>query len=344
MDKLKIFDAGQKNELSKKVCKILRIKPSNAERIKFKDGDLSWNINENVRGTDVFVFQSYYGHKGQRLYELDLLLNGLKSGACKRLRVVMPFAFGSRAERKTKPKQPINSVVIAQNLKARGVDGLLTQNIHTRTIGSTYDSLGMLFDNLEFEPIAAHYFASIAKQNKKYEFILNSPDAGGMERIRYVSKLMRENLNVEAGLSMIHKHRSRPNVSEIFDIIGCVKDKMIGIYDDIGDTLGTLVGGAEELKKRGALKVYAAYPHAVHSEDAEEKIEKALSDGTIEEILISDTIPLSQKMKKHKKVSIISVAPLIAEGIKQIHNDGSISNLHKYEPVIKLYKDQGIIE
>ena len=161
MNNLKIFDAGKNNGLSKKICEILGVKLGNAKKIMFKDGDLSWEIKDNVRGKDVFVFQSYFGKKGQRLYELELLMNGLKSGACKRLRVVMPFAFGSRAERRTKSKEPINSVVIAKNLKVNGANGLLTQNIHTRTIGSIYDALDMLFDNLEFEPIAAYYFALV---------------------------------------------------------------------------------------------------------------------------------------------------------------------------------------
>lgn len=340
MDTLKVFNAGQKKELSNKVCEILGIEPAEAELKEYNNKEKSWDGIEHPRGTDVFIFQSFYGTDGDRLNEVYLLLNGLNSSSPNKMWVVFPFTFGSRAERRTKSKEPINTNVFALNLKANGVYGLLTMDIHTRTTGSIYDVLGMKFHSLEFEPVVAHYFSQIAKENSKYKIALNSPDAGGMERIRYISELMRDNLGVDAGLTMTYKYRPKPGVAEVFGSIGYIKGKIVVINDDIGDTLGTLIGGAKELKKEGARKVYASYVHAMHSNDAEKKLNEAFADGTLEGILVSDTIPLSESIKQNKKVKIISTAPIIAEGIRRIHFNESISKLHSYEEVIKLYKPE----
>lgn len=341
---IRIFDASDTGTLSQDVCNILGVEPGKTTCSKFRDQDTDIHIGESVRGRDIYVFQYYIPPIGERLYELNLILNGLIGGGYpERATVVFPFAFGSRGDRRTKPRQPINSVVVAQDLKVRNVNRLLTLGIHNTMIGSIYDTLSMGFDNLDFEDLAAHYI--LEHLNKPLDNItIGSPDVGGASRCRSLIKILRENGKIEPNLAICDKYRPEPNISKITYVIGDVEGKDVILYDDIGDTMGSIVKSAEAIKEKGAKSISAILIHPVLSEKkneengAKENIDYTFEKCYLDEIIFSNTIPLKPFIKEYgDKVKIINVAPLFAEAISRLHNNQSISALHNYNGVVAQY-------
>lgn len=342
---IRIFDASDTSNLSKQVCNLIGIKPGRSTCAKFRDKDTDTDIGESVRGKDIYVFQYYVPPIGERLYELDLILNGLIGGGYpERSTVVLPFAFGSRADRRTKPRQPINSVVIAQNLKARNVNRILTLGIHNDMIGSIYDALNIGFDNLDFEDLAAHYILEHSKKPLD-NITIGSPDVGGASRCRSLIKILRENGKTEPKLAICDKYRPKPNESKITYVIGDVEGRDVILYDDIGDTMGSVVKAAEAIKNQGAKSISAILIHPVLSEKekdnngAKENIDYAFEKGYLDEIVFSNSLPIKPFVKEYKdKIKVINVAPLFAEAIRRLHNNESISALHDYKGVLEQYK------
>ena len=338
---LAIFDVSPPGycSFSNNVCKILRTFPKELELKKFKDGDTDIQIKESVRGKDVYVFQSYVGPLGERLYELNNFLDAVKAGgSARRVTVVMPCAFGARGERRTRARQPVPTIVIAKMLKANGADQVLTVGIHTTTIGSIYNAIGLGFENLEFEYISAEYIINRLNEN----VIVGAADIGGANRAKKIRNLIAEKMGIILPVAIADKYRIKANEAEIDNIIGNVEGKDVFLCDDIGDTLGTMVSAARAYKQKGAQRIFAVLNHAVLGQGYEPRLAQLLDEGLVEELVFGNTIPLKEIALNHPKVKIVPLEPFVAEAIRRINQNESISSLHKYLQIMKVYEQYTI--
>jgi len=341
---LAIFDISPSvgRSFAQNVCNILGVPLQQINVDKFRDGETDIKITESVRGKDVYVFQSYIPPLGERLYELQNFLDAVTSGgSASRVTVVFPYTFGSRGERRTKARQPIPTLVVARALKENGAKKVLTVGIHTTTIGSTYNAVGIEFEHLEFEHLAANYILNTAEGN----VVIAAPDVGAASRIRRIRKIIMEEIpahirrGINLTLAIADKYRPAENVAEIWDVVGDVKDKIVYIVDDIGDTLGTLKEAAKAYRKKGAKKIYVIINHPVLSPGSEQNLTEILANGIVDEIVFGNTIPLKEFVKNNPKIKIIPIEPFVAEAIRRLHADRSISGLHKYEEIVRAYQN-----
>lgn len=348
-DRCKIFHASwglfdpsdDMYKIARSVCDIAGKELGESSTTKHRDGDtLSW-CEEHVRGKDIYVFQSYVKPHGERLYELNLFLDGIKSGEPRKARVVMPFAFGARGDRRTRNKEGINSVILAKSLRSMSAAGIITIGIHNLMIGSIYDALDMSFDNVEFEPVAANYIIGRYQNDKDITLIT---DSGGVKRIRNLARYIRDNSDLQPELAMVDKVREKPNVADIDKIIGDIENRHLIFYDDMGDTYGTMEGSLEAAKLKNPKSMSAIIIHGVNSpgsngkRGAEEVVSDCFSKGLLEELVITDTVPLKDSFKQIKGVKVISVAPLIYEAIRVLENDESRRLLYDYDHIVSVYK------
>jgi len=347
MDKygrLLVFDASPEGsqEFSKNVCKFLNINLSPCKIEKFKDGETNIIIDESVRGADVFVFQSYTPPIGERKYELELLLDAIiHGGGANRVHVIFPFLFGSRGERRTRARQPIPTLVFARSMKGRGVQGIVTIDVHTTVIGSIYNALQLNFENLQFEFIAANLLISKGVDSIQ-NVVLGSADIGGAKRLKKVRDIIADEVGTLLPVAFADKYRPEPNVAEIGTIIGDVKGKIIYLIDDIGDTLGSVYSAAKAYKEHGAEKIYAIICHPVLGEGADINLNRIFEEDLVEEFYFGNTMPLKSYAKNNPKIKTISLEPFIGEAIRRIHHDISISGLHKYKTIIKTYQHSSL--
>jgi len=308
MNKLKIFSGTANEELSKRIAKELDIELGGIEIKKFADNEIFVQIKENVRGKDVFVIQPTCNPGNYNLMELLIVTDALKRSSAKRITLVIPYFGYARQDRKDRPHVPITAKLVANLIVAAGANRILTMDLHADQIQGFFD---IPVDHL----YAAQEFIKYFKNFKSLEdFVVVSPDAGGIARARYVAT----RLGVE--LAIIDKRRDAPNVSEVMNIIGNVKNKNVIIIDDIVDTAGTLINGVNALKKQGAKNIYACCTHPVLSKNAYEKIK----NSEIKEFLTTDTIPLRKKVGK---IKVLSVANMFAQAIYHIHIEKSLGEL-----------------
>ncbi len=267
-------------------------------------------INENVRGADVFIVQSTCMPVNNNLMELLLIIDALKRASAGRITAVMPYYGYARQDRKAQPRVPISARLVADLLTTTGIGRLLTIDLHAGQIQGFFD---IPVDHLYAAPVLADYV------RKEYlnDVVIVSPDAGGVERARAFAK------RLNASLAIIDKRREKENVSVVMNVIGDVKDKDAILFDDMIDTAGTIANGASALKENGAEKVIAACAHAVLSGPALDKINKS----ALEEIIVTNTIPTDNRQAECKKLTVLSVAPLLGEAIKRIHEETSVSSL-----------------
>ncbi len=307
--KLKIFSCNANPNLANEIGDYLGVKVGDSEVTTFSDGEIRVKISESVRGADVFVIQPTSQPANQHIMELLIMVDALRRASARRVTAVIPYYGYARQDRKARARDPITAKLIANLLSTGGVRRVLTMDLHAGQIQGFFD---MPVDHLPGVPILAEYFI-----NKKLEdLVVVSPDLGGVTRARDLAE------RIGAPLAIIDKRRPEPNVAEIMNIIGKVKDKTVIMVDDIIDTAGTITLGAEALIERGAKEVYACCTHPVLSGPAIER----LQNSSIKEVVVTNTIALPQE-KKVPKIKELSVAPLFGEAIIRIHEDLSVSKL-----------------
>lgn len=349
---LAVFDVspGDGLKFSDCVCKILVEKKIISKKDdcsvkKFKDKETDIEIDESVRGKDIYVFQNYIDPLGERLHELYYFLDAVKTGGCaNRVNVVFPFLLGSRGERRTRARQPVPTLVIARNLKANGVDNVLTVCVHTPSVCTVYNAVGsdgIHFENLEFEYIVANYLINNAKDNS----VVASPDAGGIKRVYDIKKLIHEKKDIDLGVAFTAKYRTKPNASEIIECVGDVKDKTVYLIDDIADTLKTIVDSKNEFKKKGAGEIYVLACHPVLSSGTkrepgcEKRLDDLLEDDLVKGIYFGNTIPFRYPLISDRpKLKFLALEPFVAEAIRRHHFNLSMSEMHDYDKIVEAYK------
>ncbi|MBI4850098.1 MAG: ribose-phosphate pyrophosphokinase [Nitrospirae bacterium] len=307
---IKLFTGNSNRALAKEIADVLTIPVGEATVSTFSDGEIMVQINENVRGSDVFVVQSTCMPVNSSIMELLLMIDALRRASAARITAVIPYYGYSRQDRKAQPRVPISARVVADLLSATGVNRVLTIDLHAGQIQGFFD---IPVDHLYSAPVLADY----VKKEYINNIVVVSPDAGGVERARAFAK------RLDATLAIIDKRREKANVSQVMHVIGDVRDKSAILFDDMIDTAGTITQAAAAIKANGAKRVVAACSHAVLSGPALERI----NESALEEVIITNTIPADSKKEKCKKLTTLSVAPLLGEAIKRIHEETSISSL-----------------
>lgn len=312
MKTLSIFSGNANRSLAESVCKCIGIQLGAAEVGGFSDGETWVEIRENVRGIDCFVIQPTCNPTNQNLMELLLIIDALKRASAGSIVAVIPYFGYARQDRKVKPRTPISSKLAADLITVAGADRVVAIDLHAGQIQGFFD---IPVDHLYATPV---FLDHLRNQNLTgHDTVVISPDAGGVERARAYSKRM------EATLAIIDKRRPAPNIAEVMNIIGEVRNKDAVIIDDIIDTAGTLTAAAKAVTEQGARSVVAYATHGVFSGAAVERIEAS----HLSKVIVTDTIPLAPEAKACKKIQVLSVAPLLGDVIKRIHYGDSISSL-----------------
>lgn len=312
MPGLKIFSGTSNRSFAEKVAASAGVQLGYCEMKRFADGEVQIEIHESVRGESVFVVQSTCPPVNESYMELFLILDALKRASARQITAVLPYYGYARQDRKVAPRAPISAKCMADLLTAAGATRVVCVDLHAAQIQGFFN---VPVDHLFAIPTLARSFRE--KHGIGEEFVVVSPDAGGVERARAFAK------RIEASLAIIDKRRTGPNEAKALHLIGDVKDKTAIIVDDMIDTAGTLTQAIDTLMKNGARRVFAAASHAVLSGPAIAR----LTESPIERIIVTDTIPLSEKAKECGKFEIISVAPLVAEAIQRIYGNASVSSL-----------------
>lgn len=307
---LRVFSGNSNGGLAREICEYIGIPLGDATVSTFGDGEIRIELNENVRGTDVFIIQSTCAPVNNHLMELLIMMDALKRASARRITAVLPYYGYARQDRKVQPRAPISAKLVADLITTAGANRVLTVDLHAGQIQGFFN---IPVDNLFATPVLLDY---IRKRNFK-NLVVVSPDAGGVERARAFAK------RLKASLAIIDKRREGPNVSEIMNIIGEVKGRDTLLLDDIIDTAGTVAQAAAAIKDAGALRVYAGCTHAVLSGPALDRI----NNSAIEEVIVTNTIPIDGKDERCKKIKVLSVAPLLGEAIKRTHAEKSVSSL-----------------
>ena len=308
--KLKIVCGNSNRALAEEICRELGIELGHASVRQFSDGEIHMQIQENVRGADVFVVQPTSTPVDRHLMELLLMIDALKRASADRITAVLPYYGYARQDRKDKPRVPISAKLVASMIELAGADRILALDLHAAQIQGFFD---VPVDNLFAAPVMVEYF----KPRRPDHLTVVSPDAGGVERARAFAK------RLHAPLAIIDKRREEANVAEVMHIIGRVKDRNCLIVDDLIDTAGTLIKATQALLDKGATSVSACATHAVLSGPALERIEKS----DLKEVVFCNSIPLSEAAQASPKVRSLSVGPLLATAIQSIHEETSISVL-----------------
>ena len=309
-DRLKVFTGGANPMLAERICQHLGVPLGDCTLGQFSDGETCLQINENVRGADVFAVQSTCTPVDRNLMELLLMMDALRRASAKRITAVLPYYGYSRQDRKDKPRVPISAKVVASLLVTAGADRVLTLELHAGQIQGFFD---IPVDHLFSAPIMVEYFKKLDREN----LTVVSPDAGGVERARAFAK------RLNAPLAIIDKRREQVNVAEVMHLIGDVRNRTCLIVDDLVDTAGTLCKSAQALVDHGAESVYACCTHAVLSGMAIEQV----CGSVLKELVVSDSIPLSDKASSCGRIRALSVAPMLASAIESIYEETSISRL-----------------
>ena len=310
-EKIRIFSGNSNPALAQKICENLSVPLGNARVKTFSDGESMIEIGENVRGRDVYVIQSTCAPTNNNLMELLVMTDALKRASAATITAVIPYYGYARQDRKAAPRTPITAKLVADLITTAGVDRVVTVDLHAGQIQGFFN---IPVDNLYAAPVILEY---LKKRFAGERIVMVTPDAGGTERARAFAK------RLECTLAVIDKRRTGPNVAEVMHLIGDVRDKIAIILDDMIDTAGTLTQAAKALKENGARAIYACATHGVLSGPAIERINKS----DIEEVVLTDTIPLGDKGQDTSKVRVLSVAELLAEAIRRIHEDESVSSL-----------------
>lgn len=308
--RLKVLSGNSNTKLARSICAELGVELGGAVVRSFSDGEIYVQIEENVRGSDVFIIQPTCTPVAHNLLELILMIDALKRASADRITAVLPYFGYARQDRKDRPRVPISAKVVASMIERAGADRILSLDLHAAQIQGFFD---IPVDHLFAAPVMIEYFRARDLSNTT----VVSPDAGGVERARAFAK------RLEVPLAIIDKRREQPNVAEVMHIIGDVEGLHCLIIDDLIDTAGTLVKASEALLGAGALSVSACATHAVLSGPA---IERILA-SRLAEVVFSDSIPLRPEALACGKIRVLSVARLLARAIQSIHEETSVSSL-----------------
>ncbi len=309
---IKIFTANSNPSFAQKIAEKLNMQLGDSEVGQFSDGEIFVNINETVRGRDVFVVQSTCTPVNDNFMELLIMIDALKRASAGRITAVIPYFGYARQDRKAKRRDPISAKLCADLITAAGADRVLTMDLHAAQIQGFFN---IPLDHLLGQQILAGYYRDIFKDEKENTVVV-SPDLGSVTRARKFAD------QIDVPIAIIDKRRPKANVSEVMNIIGDIEGKNVILVDDMIDTAGTIVNGAVALKERGAKKVCACCTHAVLSGPAIERIQ----NSPIEELLVLDTVPLP-KEKQIAKIKTLTATALFAEAIERIYKDVSVSTL-----------------
>jgi ribose-phosphate pyrophosphokinase len=307
---MKVFAGSSNPGLAGEIVKYLKIDLGRSVLERFSDGEIHFYIDENVRGEDIFIIQSGSADASFHLIELFLMIDAFKRASAERITVVMPYYCYARQDWKDRPRVPISARLVADLMEKAGADRVLTMDLHSPQIQGFFS---IPVDNLMAAPVLASFLKGLDLEN----LTVVSPDAGGVGRARLFAKRM------GAKLAIIDKRRPAPNVAQILNVIGEVRDQNVVIFDDMVDTAGTLVLSVEALVRDGAKRIFSACTHPVLSGPAIEKIESSL----LERIYVTNTIPLTEKAKACSKIQVLSVAELFGEAIRRINEGSSVSSL-----------------
>ena len=307
---MKVFGGRAHPQLAQEICDYLGLDKGRLETFNFADGEIFCQIQENVRGRDVFVIQPTCHPVNENIVELLIILDALKRSSAGRVTAVIPYYGYGRQDKKDQPHVPITAKLMADLITTAGADRILTMDLHATQIQGFFD---VPVDHL----FAAPVLLDAVRAMEIPDLTLVSPDAGGVERARALAK------RLDAGLAIVDKRREAPNQAKVMHVIGDVRDRNVLLVDDIIDTAGTLHHTVQALHENGAKRILAAGIHAVLSDPALERIESS----PLESVLVTNTTPLDEKMAKSGKLEPLSVAPLLGEAIRRIHVNSSVSSL-----------------
>lgn len=308
--RLKLFSGNANTGLAREIAGHLGIALGDAEVSRFSNGEIQVTINESVRGADCFVFQPTCSPVNENLMELLIMIDALRRASARRITAVIPFYGYARQDRKTRPREPITAKLMANIIVTAGARRVLTMDLHAGQIQGFFD---IPVDHLLAIPLLAEYFSAKSLE----DVVVVSPDTGGVTRAGELAKRLGG-----APIGIIHKRRPKPNISEVMNVIGDVKGKPVIMVDDMIDTGGTLIQGAEALLERGATEIYACATHPVLSGPCKER----LDNSPFKEVVVTNTIPVPES-KLSNKLVILSVARLLGEAILRIHEDLSVSRM-----------------
>ncbi len=309
LDRLRVFSGNANKKLAESICSYLNIEIGRAKVSKFSDGEIQVEIEESVRGMDTFLVQPTCPPVSHNLMELLIMLDAVKRASASRITVVIPYYGYARQDRKVVPRTSISARLVANLITIAGASRILAMDLHAGQIQGFFD---IPVDHLYALPVQFNYLKKITG-----DIVVVSPDAGGVERVRELAK------RLNASIAIIDKRREKANVSKVMSIVGNVKNKTAILLDDMIDTGGTIVQAAQTLMQNGASSVYACCTHPVLSGNAVEK----LKDSSIQELVVTNTIPLSQEAEKLKNITLLDVSSLLGEAIKRIYRDESVSSL-----------------
>jgi ribose-phosphate pyrophosphokinase len=307
---LKIFSGSAHKALTEEIASFLGVSVGHARLQRFPDTEVSFQIDENIRGTDVFIVQPTCADVDRHLVEMCVMIDAFRRSSASRITAVIPYYGYARQDRKDKPRVPISAKLVANLLSAAGANRVLTMDLHKAQIQGFFD---IPVDHLFAAPVIIDYLSRLESDN----LTIVSPDAGGAERARAYAK------RLDAELAIIDKRRTEDGAAEVMNVIGEVAGRTCILQDDIIDTAGTIVKAAAALKANGAARVFACAVHGVLSGPAIERLESA----PIDQVIITDTIPMSERARGCRKIKQLSVARLLGQAIRSIHEETSVSSL-----------------
>ncbi|MDX9786807.1 MAG: ribose-phosphate pyrophosphokinase [Desulfobacterales bacterium] len=310
MDNMIIFSGTSNPKLANAVCEYLRMSIGGAKVTTFSDGEIQIEIDENVRSKDVFIIQSTCHPVNKNLVELLLMIDAFKRSSSRRITAVIPYYGYARQDKKVAPRVPISAKLVADLITTAGANRVITMDLHAGQIQGFFN---IPVDNLFAAPVLIDYI----KQNFDNDLVIVSPDAGGAERARAFAK------RLGAGLGIVDKRRDKPNQAKAMSVIGDVSGKRAIIVDDMVDTAGTLTEAAAAIMRKGAKEVHACCAHSVLSGPAVQRI----ADSELTSLVVTDTIPLSEKAREIGKIKQLSIAELFGEAIIRSHSGDSVTSL-----------------
>ncbi len=311
LERMRIFSGNSNPKLARDICAHLGVHLGRANVATFSEGDIWVEIDENVRGTDVFIIQSTCPPVNTHLMELLIMIDAMKRASADRITAIIPYYGYARQDRKVAPRAPITAKLVADLITAAGARRVLSMDLHAGQIQGFFN---IPVDNLFATPILLDY---MKKTHQGDETVIVSPDTGGVERARAFGK------RLGANLAIIDKRREGPNESQVMNIVGNVGGRRVIILDDLIDTAGTIVHAAEALLNEGAKEISACCTHPVLSGPAIERIQGSV----LKELIVTDTIPLHEKAKTCSKIKVLSVAGILSEAVKRIYYNDSVSSL-----------------
>jgi ribose-phosphate pyrophosphokinase len=307
---LKVFGGRAHPALTQQICDYLNLPTGKVVCFDFSDGETFFQIEENVRGVDVFIIQPTCPPVNNNLIELLVMIDAFKRASATRVTAVVPYYGYGRQDKKDKPRVPVTAKLMADLISRAGADRLLTMDLHAAQVAGFFD---MPVDHLFAAPVILDAIRDMGLP----DLVIVSPDAGGVARARAIAK------RLDVDLAIVDKRRTAPNEAEIMNVIGEVRGRDVVIVDDIIDTAGTLVNTVEALRQQGARRIFAAGIHGILSGPALERIDRS----ALEALLVTDTTPIDDKLEKSGKLRGLSVAPLLGEAIRRIHDNSSVTAL-----------------